>query len=356
MELSPNQLSHIMKRFPQFELSYETNLTNQKNNSDYTLAVAVPSGKKVFAWFTFHEDKDVCYLLDLNKDKKIIKASMISNNTNSTLSLGTIVYGTIISEEQTNANALSWFVVEDIYYYKGVSMKKCNTANKLDAVEDFMYTMRNFTQNVDTGHFVLFHFVLPVMWCTSPTDVLSTNLPADIAYTPHHIQYRAMNTICPYINVFLTRKMNTIGESKKSYLPSTNIIKYKMDFAKPQYRYATIFQVTADIQFDIYNLFAFGKNKVPVFYNIAYVPNYKSSVFLNGLFRNIRENKNLDYIEESDDDDDFQNLAEDKYVDLSKTLLMECVFHTKFKRWIPIKVVDNRSKVVHIGQLVRDYF
>jgi len=49
-------------------------------------------------------------------------------------------------------------------------------------------------------------------------------------------------------------------------------------------------------------------------------------------------------------------LAEDKYVDLNKSLLMECVFHTKFKRWIPIKVVDKRAKVVHISQLVRDYY
>ena len=352
MELSPNQLSHITKRFPHFELSYETNLTNQKNNSEYTLAVAIPSGKKVFAWFTFHEDNDVCYLLDLNKDKKISRATNMNINVDSSLALGTIVYGTIISEEviENVSKMTSWFIVEDIYYYKGISMKKCTFNDKLNALEDFMNIIAE-QQLKNT-----MKFVLPVMWITSPTDILSINLPANIAYLPHHIQYRTMDSICPYINVFLNRKMNIAVEQKKQDLPSSHIIKYKMDLSKTQYKYVTVFQVTADIQFDIYNLFAYGKNKLPVFYNIAYVPNYNSSVFLNGLFRNIRENKNLDYIEESDDDDDFQNLAEDKYVDLSKTLLMECVFHNKFKRWIPIKVVDNRAKVVHIGQLVRDYF
>jgi hypothetical protein len=116
-----------------------------------------------------------------------------------------------------------------------------------------------------------------------------------------------------------------------------------------------VFQVRADIQFDIYHLFAFGKNKEPVYYNVAYIQNYKTSVFMNGLFRKIRENKNLDFIEESDDEDDFQNTNIDKYVNLQKKLYMECVFHAKFKKWIPIKIVDKNERVVHISKLVRGY-
>ena len=72
---------------------------------------------------------------------------------------------------------------------------------------------------------------------------------------------------------------------------------------------------------------------------------------MNRLFRNIRENENLDAIEESDDEDDFQNVREDKYVDLEKTLLIECQFHPKFRRWVPLRVVKPPCKVVHISQL-----
>jgi hypothetical protein len=125
-----------------------------------------------------------------------------------------------------------------------------------------------------------------------------------------------------------------------------------IDINKPQYRYPTVFQVTADIQYDIYHLFAYGKNNTPVYFDVAYIPNYKTSVFMNGLFRNIRENKNLDFIEESDDEDDFQNMNEDKYVDVEKVLFIEFVFNFKFKRWVPVKVVDNRSKIVHISKLI----
>jgi hypothetical protein len=72
---------------------------------------------------------------------------------------------------------------------------------------------------------------------------------------------------------------------------------------------------------------------------------------MNRLFRTIRENENLDAIEESDDEDDFQNVTEDKYVNLQKTLLMECQFHPKFKRWVPMRVMNQQCKVVHISQL-----
>jgi hypothetical protein len=166
----------------------------------------------------------------------------------------------------------------------------------------------------------------------------------------------------PYLNVVINRKLNLINIPteylKESHNKNYNfhIIQYTMDYNKPQYKYPTVFHVTADIQYDIYHLFAYGKDKALLYYNIAYIPNYKTSVFMNKIFRKIRENDNLDYIEESDDEDDFQNMDETKYVDLEKSVLIECVFNSKFKRWTPIRVVDKSNKVVHINQLVRDYY
>jgi hypothetical protein len=355
MELSPNQISHLMNRFPEFELSYET-ISHKKVTDEYDIAIAIPSGKKAYAWFTFHQDKDVCYLFDLNKDKKISKANRIVTTIAPEWSYGTIVYGTIIIDE---ISGHQWFIIEDLYVYKGISMKKCTFGKKMDFLEEFMqYTDRQFKTKND----VL--FILPMMWeFAMSLGELPSNVPDEItkhiAYTPHHIQYRASNVIMPYLNVFLNRKLNLTvmpTELKKQTTHIFDTIRYTMDFTKPQYRYPTIFQITADIQFDIYHLFAFGKNQMPVYYNVAYVPNYKSSVFLNGIFRKIRENKNLDYIEESDDEDDFQNMAEDKYVSLNKIVCMECIFNNKFKKWVPVKLVDTHYKVIHMNKLVKDYY
>jgi hypothetical protein len=74
---------------------------------------------------------------------------------------------------------------------------------------------------------------------------------------------------------------------------------------------------------------------------------------MNGIFRRIKENDNLDSIEESDDEEDFQDSRIDKYVDLKKTVSIECVFNQKFKKWTPVRMVKPgpNAKIVHIGRL-----
>jgi hypothetical protein len=70
---------------------------------------------------------------------------------------------------------------------------------------------------------------------------------------------------------------------------------------------------------------------------IAHIPNYKTSVMMNSIFRNIKENRNLDALEESDDEDEISDPGK-KLVDLDKCVKMECAFNLRFKRWHPIAV------------------
>jgi hypothetical protein len=287
-------------------------------------------------------------LLDLNREKKITKSSVIPTPFDSSLSLGSIVYGTFIQEE----NGCQWFVVEDIFFYKGISMKKCNLCEKLAFLAEFMNNIKQEFRNQKD-----IVFVLPIIWQVELNDTMSEypiTMPSDIYYQVHHIQYRSYQEIVPYLNVNTNKKLNNTvitNEPKKNPIYDYGNVAHHMDFMKPQYKYPTVFQVIADIQYDIYHLFAYGKNNEPVYYNIAYIPNYKTSVFMNGLFRNIRENKNLDYIEESEDEEDFQNMDIHKHVNIEKVLLMECVFNKKFKRWTPTRVVSPKEKIVHIGKL-----
>jgi hypothetical protein len=350
MELSQNQTSHLMKRFPEFELSYET-ISHKKVSPLYNICLAIPTGKKCFAWFTFHQDHDVCYVMDLNREKKVSRVSVIPTMFDHSLSLGTIVYGTFIKEEESSSkeeNSCQWFVIEDILFYKGINMKKCNFGERLAFLAEFM---TNIKQEFRNSKDIV--FVLPVLWEVQLNETMEDypiSMSTDIYYTVHHLQYRSHQEVMPYLNVNTNKKINSVVP-KKTPIYQFTTTQINIDFTKPQYKYPTVFQVMADIQFDIYHLFAYGKDNQPVYYNIAYIPNYKSSVFMNGLFRNIRENKNLDYIEESDDEEDFQNMNIDKYVHIEKILLMECVFNRKFKRWIPTRVVSPKEKIVHIGKL-----
>jgi hypothetical protein len=349
----------LLKRFPPFELSYET-ISHKKVPDKYDLCLAIPTGKKVFIWFTFHQNDNVCFLLDINKERRIYQSTKVNLCVTTKLSLGTILYGTIIIDEATNMRR---FIAEDIFYYSGISLKNSKIKEKLSFLKQFMDAIANENKNKDND----IRFYLPVMWkydnsngTISDFGRLPNEIKTTTAYVIHHIQYRSLNETMPFLNFLLSTNINvkSASTSKNNQLGTTISSEHKFevshnkpDFMKPQYKYPTVFRVTADIQFDIYHLFAYGKNKTSIYYNIAHIPNYDKSVFMNSLFRNIRENKNIDYIEESDDDDDFENTKIDKYVNINKVLLMECIFSNKFKKWIPVKVVDDRSKVVHISQL-----
>ena len=65
---------------------------------------------------------------------------------------------------------------------------------------------------------------------------------------------------------------------------------------------------------------------------------------MNTLFRNIKENYNLDLQEESDDEEDFENINIDKYVNTEKEIYMKCKYNMKFKKWEPIEK-SNKEKL-----------
>ena len=356
MELNAIQCQNLMKRFPQFELSYET-ISHKKVSLNYNITLAIPAGKKFFAWFTFYKNKDVCYLMELNRDKKVSKVSRINTIFQPCISLGSVLYGTIL-ENADPADEKKFFIIEDIFYYKGISIGSFLFSEKLGYLHDFM--KNQIVQRFTCKNGLV--FALPALWynkqiCDFECNInIPEKISSDIGYAIHHLQYRMLSATAPYLNISLTRKINTPHiQPEKELKPIASVCKPVIDFTKPQYKYATTFHVIADIQFDIYHLFAFGKNKSLVYYNVACIPDYKTSIFMNGLFRNIRENKNLDYIEESDDEDDFENVAEDRYVDVNKTLLIECIFSPKFKKWIPKRVMPNGSMVVHINKVANTF-
>lgn len=356
MDLSSGQLNHLMERFPKIEHLYET-ISHNQVSSDYDIALAIPQGKKAMLWFTFHLDKHVCYLFELNRNKQIFKATCISFSSSFDLSLGTILYGTIIDPnadiDENNINHL--FIIEDLYYFKGINTNKYLFSFKLNMFQEILGLLQNIRFDK-----LLIHCFLPAIWNYSLNNnsILSSSIPEqfnNIMYNVHHIQYKTSLKTMPSLNVNLNKKIN-INQTISNFSPNFYISHYTKDFSKPQYKFKTVFKVSADIQFDIYNLFAFGKKNTTVFYDIAYIPNFKTSVFMNSIFRNIKENLNLDFIEESDDEDDFQNINEDKYVDLNKSILMECYFHYKFKKWVPVNIVHPKNKVIHINQLVNDFY
>ena len=75
---------------------------------------------------------------------------------------------------------------------------------------------------------------------------------------------------------------------------------------------------------------------------------------MNSIFRNIVENKNLDFLEESDNEEEFENIDINKFVDLEKCCTFRCSYNKRFKKWVPIILVENikLSEIITKKQLL----
>ena len=335
MEVNPQQLTNLSNRLPKLELSYET-VVHKKVSTIYDICVSIPTGKRQFAWFTYDEDGDVCYLMDLTRDGKIGRIAQVSITKDSTtkFSYGTILYGTLCDVE-----GLSFFIADDIYYYKGIYMKPLTFGEKMGYLTDVI-------ENMDSTTVM---FKMACMETITAVDTENQTLKLESAYVSHHLQYRASSQIMPYLNH--TVKPRSFAPAPavepKIYIPRNDL-----DFGAPAYKSETVFRVMADVQSDIYLLYAYNETAFE-FVDIAYIGSRKESSFMNSLFRNIRENLNVDYGEESEDEDMFQNTSVDKYVDLKLEYRMICSFHHKFKKWVPVRTVDAKTRCVNLSQLTR---
>ena len=117
--LSVESSVHSIKYYRPYNFS-EFNITHKKVYSDFVLAI--PEGKKCFAWFTNSKNGNVCYILELGENKQIFDIKIINCCFNSSLSFGTIFYGTLFNYLNNN-----FFSIEDIFLYKGKNTADSNT-------------------------------------------------------------------------------------------------------------------------------------------------------------------------------------------------------------------------------------
>jgi hypothetical protein len=317
--LSETEIKSILTEFPKFELSYET-MSHKKVYADIMLAI--PKGKKCFAWFTSYKEDNVCFLMDLNERNQITDMKIVITSFSDKMALGTIFYGTLFQYKKVNC-----FCIEDLYYYRGKSYGGTSYSDKLDLLSNIL--KKEMGQNVLGNNFTIF------------------GLP--IGNTDFNMLLKEIETL-PY----------EVSQIKLRFFDKTNSKKIvTMNYFKPKGRTMTcqdsglgkaVFKVTPDLEPDIYNLFIY-KNGAEEFHDYAFIPDYKTSVMMNKLFRNIKENANLDALEESDDEAEFEDAREDKYVFLDRSFKMNCEYNSKFKRWTPIGLADRSDKLVNWSQL-----
>ena len=356
--LSHREQEILIKSFPpEIKFSYEKS-THKKVLSD--LYVIIPKGRKYFVWFTHHDRKNICLFLEIcNRTHNILNIFFRHVSFHDVLSYGTIFYGTLFRQGQDDV-----FSVENIYYYKGQNIQGYAYESKLKIIKDIFDTGLQYNTRFQ------FHpsqkgvvFGIPVI-ATSFDEAI--RVAGKLPYAVYSIQYRylkdgdgdgdgrgqlSMSNAIEYylfgggersetnIKIEVIEKQEK-REIKKVWTPTPTPM--------PQFSTNTrIFYIKPDLQNDIYYLYdtkmftlsSLATSSI-ISKNLAHIPDYKTSVLMNKLFRNIKENRNLDALEESDDEEEFENIQIDKFVDLNKVFKMRCNFNYKFQAWVPIQVVE----------------
>jgi hypothetical protein len=139
---------------------------------------------------------------------------------------------------------------------------------------------------------------------------------------------------------------NKIELNKKPYDRSTVNNKNVINDRKE-----VVFKIKPDIQNDIYQLYCLNDDNKEVYFDTCLIPDFNTSVMMNKLFRTIKENERLDALEESDDEEEFENENEDRFVNLDKTYTMVCLYNYKFKKWYPVRISDKNLDITKITKL-----
>jgi hypothetical protein len=309
-----NDFKTISNRFPVNNTSSNFNITNLSNTLDYY--ILYPKGRRGYLWFTYYKKEMLCLLIFINGKKfddisnEFYKYEINYDNTlcyNNVLLIGTYFY----KYNNNNKSLQHYYVIDSVLnynYYNAIIKANNNNCfnSKLNLCKKVVQAISNSTFNINLG-------------------IILDNYDS-IFKIIYKLNYDIYCVGCYSNNKYLGNFILNIQLSKTINKNETN--------------YGYNFKVTATLTPDIYNLYILENNK-EIFYEYALIDSYKTSVFMNDLFRKIKENKNLDLLEESDDEEEFENINLEKYVNLGKTYIIECFYNRKFKKWVPKNLAKN---------------
>jgi hypothetical protein len=262
---------------------------------------------------------------------------------------GTVLYGTLFVSSQQQQQV---FAVENIHVYENASVDNLSVVEK-DALLYKLFSKASADQKTtniaadqkqkasapEPGTQVLFG--VAVKYGTYAEALKASNTPSIIPYSVYAIQGRFRNQTdnkyyqnCQSQTQSQSQSQNPSQIQAKSQIPSKQLSYQTQNYTQSVTK---MFMVQAEPRVDMYTLRCPLTNEVEP--EPAHVGDYKTSVMLNSIFRNVKENASLDTAEESDDEDAFQNSQElhlSGYITCSRERAMVCSYNYKFKRWVPL--------------------
>lgn len=381
--LTSQQSEHLLSGFPTTRLSYEAVIhKNDKqpfHSGEYRCFI-LPKGRRCIAWVTESNGRKIVAIIEImntghGHDRTPAPSSFLRrfHQENGWMPGGiriydacmdtTMAYGSVFGGTVFRVQMNTYFSIHTVYWYKGDSVPALTLSAHIRLCEH-MFIENDIRQTAYTKQNSIV-FGLPVLcYSTENIDKVIQKLP----YQVYAIQYRYTTTTRVTYQLYTEEAREPtpiVAPTPIAAHASTTSAKPTRMYVQPPDEMLTniqaIFVVRPNIQNDVYELFVRSVSHTVcaseslslVFHNFAHIPNYKTSVMMNGYFRMINENTRLDALEESDDESVFENTEPDKYVSLDKEYLMICRFNKRFCRWVPIQMLSStKTKTVPLSNVI----
>lgn len=312
--LSKEQYDGLKVRFPKdVELSLDNYLPGKVQADVYEV---IPVGKPAFLWFTYIENGHAAFIVTKTQHGYRFDAARACFSDD--MAFGTILSGIFTIRTNSNGYSHTFFCADDVLYHKGKRTGWMTMAQRLQLLSGVF-------ANRDVGNLGSACDVLTVC-----TPVMTNDFTVAQGYL-HSLPY-------PCYGIRMVKLSDT---AHAGILAATN-----KDAA--QHDAKRVFLVRANPDPDSYTLYgrdpctSTGELKSV---GLGLVPSYADSVRMNLLFRNIRENVSIDYIEESDDEDEFERIDQNKYLIEGAEHKMVCSFSKSFNKWVLESVARGESQI-----------
>ena len=309
----------------------------------------IPKGRKCVVWFTCKQ----CWMFQIAK--RPYQSNQSNQSNQETVSFddvrmlpmprindawcsgeGTILYGTFMPNKR-------WFSVENVHYFCGAKQQNDGSMNGFidffDSLKKCNVETMETMETMETVATPSLHFFMPIMH-TSFNAALKDAMQIT-SYDVFCIQQRFLKRPCTEHKNLLIHLAAEQTQMNPIQAPTPTPIQFQPTQSRQAHATAKgpsmqsplrAFILRPDVQNDIYYVLHTENDPITEKTMIAHIPNYKTSVMMNSIFRNIKENRNLDALEESDDEEEDDK---SELVDLTKCVRMTCSFNHRFKRWQP---------------------
>lgn len=312
--LSKEVQRELQQRFPKdVELSLGKHLPGKVPADLYAV---LPVGKPAYLWYTSYESGNAAFVV--YPVGSGFKFEIVYGCFTDSIAYGTILSGTFFVCSNPKAGTTRFFCADNIEYAKGVYVGDQTIQKKLAMVTQLF--SRNEIANPEPVSGMSGRMSLPLITVAMPLIGKDINeMQGYLGKLPYPTYgLRLMNL----------RDRRPLGD----WTLNGRYVKDEKH----------VFLVKANVEPDCYVLFGRQVDSRSVTkIGLALIPNYESSVMMNSIFRKVRENANIDLIEESEDEEDFEKVDPDRFLLPNVQTKMFCTYNTKFRKWVPLSVAPN---------------